>query len=134
MPTYEFACPAGHRFDKFYSKISDSVSELPCAECDATAVRQLSGGGGLIFKGSGFYITDYGKDGKKPAASGKTDATKGAGEGSSSGGEKGGGESARRESGSGEGAGAASTKKSESGGSGSGPAPKGGASGGSSSE
>jgi predicted nucleic acid-binding Zn ribbon protein len=29
------------------------------------AVRQLSGGAGLLFKGSGFYITDYGKDGKK---------------------------------------------------------------------
>jgi len=65
MPTYEFACPNGHRFDKFYRKMSDSVSELPCPVCGAVAQRQVSGGAGLLFKGSGFYITDYGKDGKK---------------------------------------------------------------------
>ena len=71
MPTYEFRCPAGHDFERFYSKISDSVSETPCPECGAVAVRRISGGAGLLFKGSGFYITDYGKDGKKdqkPAA------------------------------------------------------------------
>ncbi len=80
MPTYEFACPAGHRFDHFVRKISESVAELPCPECGATAARQLSGGAGLIFKGSGFYITDYGKDGKKsPVAPAKTgDRTEGA--------------------------------------------------------
>ena len=81
MPTYEFRCPAGHDFERFYSKISDSVSETPCPECGAVAVRRISGGAGLLFKGSGFYITDYGKDGKKdqkPAApkSGGGDAAK----------------------------------------------------------
>ena len=65
MPTYEFACPNGHRFDKFYRKMSDGVSELPCPVCGAVAQRKVSGGAGLVFKGSGFYITDYGKDGKK---------------------------------------------------------------------
>ncbi|MGH7626557.1 MAG: FmdB family zinc ribbon protein [Gemmatimonadaceae bacterium] len=65
MPTYEFACPNGHNFDKFYRKMSDSVSELPCPVCGAVALRKVSGGAGLVFKGSGFYITDYGKDGKK---------------------------------------------------------------------
>jgi predicted nucleic acid-binding Zn ribbon protein len=34
--------------------------------CGKTATRQISGGAGLVFKGSGFYITDYGKDGKGP--------------------------------------------------------------------
>ncbi len=81
MPTYEFACPSGHRFDHFVRKISESVAELPCPECGATATRQLSAGAGLIFKGSGFYITDYGKDGKKspvaPASTGeKSDGAK----------------------------------------------------------
>ena len=65
MPTYEYVCPDGHSFDKFFRKMSDSVSELPCTVCDKVATRQISGGIGLLFKGSGFYITDYGKDGKK---------------------------------------------------------------------
>lgn len=65
MPTYEFACPNGHHFDKFFRRISSAASELPCPQCGLTAERQISGGAGLLFKGSGFYITDYGKDGKK---------------------------------------------------------------------
>ena len=77
MPTYEFRCPAGHDFERFYGKISDAPSETPCPECGAVAERRISGGAGLLFKGSGFYITDYGKDGKKdqkPAA--KSDGAK----------------------------------------------------------
>jgi putative FmdB family regulatory protein len=65
MPTYEFTCPAGHQFEKFYRKISDAVAELPCPACGQLATRKVSGGAGLVFKGSGFYITDYGKDGRK---------------------------------------------------------------------
>lgn len=65
MPTYEYRCPAGHDFEKFVLKISDAQGTLPCPSCGAEAERQLSAGGGLLFKGSGFYITDYGKDGKK---------------------------------------------------------------------
>ena len=37
-----------------------------CPVCGKPAVRKISGGAGLVFKGSGFYITDYGKDGKGP--------------------------------------------------------------------
>ncbi|MBM3898614.1 MAG: zinc ribbon domain-containing protein [Gemmatimonadetes bacterium] len=65
MPTYEYRCPAGHDFEKFVLKISDAQGTLPCPNCGVDAERQLSAGGGLLFKGSGFYITDYGKDGKK---------------------------------------------------------------------
>lgn len=76
MPTYEFACPTGHRFDRFFRKMSESVPTLPCPECGAEATRQLSGGAGLIFRGSGFYITDYGKDGKKSSTPlGKSEAS-----------------------------------------------------------
>jgi putative FmdB family regulatory protein len=86
MPTYEFVCPDGHTFDKFYRKISDAVSELPCTVCGKAATRKISGGAGLHFKGSGFYITDYGKDGKKgaptaPSASTGGDGAKGSGDG-----------------------------------------------------
>jgi len=65
MPTYEYRCPLGHTFDHFFSKISDAESTRPCPVCGQTAERILSAGAGLVFKGSGFYITDYGKDGKK---------------------------------------------------------------------
>lgn len=65
MPTYEFTCPNGHDFEKFFRTISSGESELPCPVCGAIAERKISAGAGLMFKGSGFYITDYGKDGKK---------------------------------------------------------------------
>ena len=68
MPTYEFRCPDGHEFERFYRKISDAVAELPCPECGKPATRQLSGGAGLVFKGSGFYLTDYGKNAHRKAA------------------------------------------------------------------
>ena len=65
MPTYEFTCPDGHDFEKFFRTISGGASELPCPVCGLIATRKISAGAGLMFKGSGFYITDYGKDGKK---------------------------------------------------------------------
>jgi putative FmdB family regulatory protein len=65
MPTYEYRCPAGHQFEHFFSTIRGSKEVMPCPECSQDAQRLVSGGAGLLFKGSGFYITDYGKDGKK---------------------------------------------------------------------
>lgn len=65
MPTYEFRCPKGHDFEQFYRSIGSAPAEVACPVCGSIAERQLSAGGGLVFKGSGFYITDYGKDGKK---------------------------------------------------------------------
>ena len=68
MPTYEFRCPDGHQFEKFYRKISDAAMEVPCPECGKPATRLVSGGAGLLFKGSGFYLTDYGKNAHRKAA------------------------------------------------------------------
>ena len=82
MPTYEFRCPNGHDFEKFYRKISDAASELPCPECGAEAPRRVSGGAGFLFKGSGFYLTDYGKDAhRKKAPTGPSKEESKAGEG-----------------------------------------------------
>ena len=64
MPTYEFRCPDGTLIERIY-KISEVPAEIPSPNGDGMAVRIISGGAALLFKGSGFYITDYGKDGKK---------------------------------------------------------------------
>jgi putative FmdB family regulatory protein len=64
MPTYEYECPEGHRFEKF-QKMTDKP-RAKCPTCGKAATRKISGGAALVFKGTGFYITDYGKDGKGP--------------------------------------------------------------------
>src|SRR5215510_3615366 len=74
MPTYEFRCADGHIFDRFYRKISDAPSEVSCPECGKPATRQLSAGAGLLFKGSGFYLTDYGKNAHRESGTAKRDA------------------------------------------------------------
>jgi len=64
MPTYEFRCPDGTIIERIF-KISEVPAEIPSPNGDGMATRIISGGAALLFKGSGFYITDYGKDGKK---------------------------------------------------------------------
>jgi putative FmdB family regulatory protein len=64
MPTYEYKCPKGHVFEKFYPTINNKRTAT-CPTCGKKAERQLSGGTGLVFKGSGFYITDYKRAGEK---------------------------------------------------------------------
>ncbi len=69
MPTYEYRCPeCGNEFEKFGKMSDPPVAECPA--CHAEAIRRISGGAGLVFKGSGFYITDYRGDGYKKAAEG----------------------------------------------------------------
>jgi putative FmdB family regulatory protein len=72
MPTYEYRCPKGHEFDLF-QRMSDEP-RTACPECGKIAGRLLSGGAGLIFKGEGFYITDYRSDEYKKAASSDKEA------------------------------------------------------------
>jgi putative FmdB family regulatory protein len=59
MPTYDYRCEScGHTFDAF-QKMSDPVL-VECPECGEPKLRRLIGSGaGIIFKGSGFYETDY---------------------------------------------------------------------------
>lgn len=68
MPTYEYKCEScGHQFEKFSPKITDT-STVACPKCGGIAERLISGGAGLLFKGSGFYITDYRSQSYKEAA------------------------------------------------------------------
>ena len=63
MPTYDYLCiSCTHQFEHFQSMSDDPLTECPI--CGSKVRRLVSGGSGLIFKGSGFYITDY-KNGKK---------------------------------------------------------------------
>lgn len=81
MPTYTYACSkCGHSFDVFHAM--SATPKIKCEECGASAKKQLGTGAGFIFKGSGFYETDFkdkkGKPDKKeggeskPASSGET--------------------------------------------------------------
>ena len=84
MPTYEYRCPKGHDFEHFFRTISAAESRMNCPECGEMAERIMSGGTGLLFKGSGFYITDYGKDGKKDQRKPATESNKSESSGSGS--------------------------------------------------
>jgi putative FmdB family regulatory protein len=68
MPTYEYECDAcGHEFELFQS-ITDSVKRK-CPECGKLKLRRLFGtGGAIVFKGSGFYQTDYRSESYKKQA------------------------------------------------------------------
>jgi putative FmdB family regulatory protein len=68
MPTYEYKCEAcGHAFEKFQSIKAGPIRK--CPNCGKMKVKKLiSKGAGLIFKGSGFYITDYRSEGYKDQA------------------------------------------------------------------
>jgi putative FmdB family regulatory protein len=70
MPTYEYECPKGHHFEKFFPKVS-TQRHATCPTCGKRAERLISGGAGLVFKGSGFYITDYKRAGEKPKGEGE---------------------------------------------------------------
>ena len=67
MPTYEYRCKTcKHQFEKFQSIADSPLTE--CPKCGSFVERLISGGGGLLFHGSGFYITDYRSESYKQAA------------------------------------------------------------------
>lgn len=59
MPTYEYECQNCEEKFEVFQKMSESPLDLRCIKCGWQVRRLFSPGGGLIFKGSGFYITDY---------------------------------------------------------------------------
>jgi putative FmdB family regulatory protein len=75
MPTYEYVCEkCGHQFEKVQSMSAKPLTTCPPDACPSKkwakghVKRAISGGAGLIFKGSGFYITDYRSEKYKEAA------------------------------------------------------------------
>jgi putative FmdB family regulatory protein len=67
MPTYDYKCPGcGTVFERVQKMKDPHVAK--CPKCGAKAERQLSGGHGIVFKGSGFYETDYKRAGEKRAS------------------------------------------------------------------
>lgn len=90
MPTYEYECPKCRKtFEIFQSMKDEPLKTCPNKKCKGKVKRLIGTGAGLIFKGSGFYITDYRSEGYKQAA--KKDSS--ASSSPSSGGESKGGES-----------------------------------------
>jgi putative FmdB family regulatory protein len=66
MPTYEYECTkCGHNFERFQQMIDKPVDK--CPKCGSKPKRLIGSGSGLIFKGPGFYATDYRKS-SKPSA------------------------------------------------------------------
>lgn len=76
MPTYEYKCDAcGHEFDELQSFSDEPLTK--CPKCKKKKLRRLFGtGASIIFKGSGFYETDYRSESYKSGAKAESDATK----------------------------------------------------------
>jgi len=76
MPTYDYRCAkCGHEFEKFQSMSASTLRK--CPECGKLALKRLIGtGAGVIFKGSGFYETDYRSESYKTAAKKETGSGK----------------------------------------------------------
>jgi putative FmdB family regulatory protein len=76
MPTYDYVCDAcNHRFEEIQSFSAEPLKV--CPSCGADQLRRLFGtGAAILFKGSGFYETDYRSDSYKTAAKTETDAAK----------------------------------------------------------
>ena len=63
MPTYEYECTHCSKVFDIFQKMTDEPLEV-CPKCGKKIKRLITGGSGVIFKGSGFYATDYRKSGK----------------------------------------------------------------------
>lgn len=73
MPTYEYRCPNGHRFEVFH-RMTDP-GPAGCEVCGAAPVEKVLYPAAIHFKGSGFYTTDYGRGGRKREKEGEPAST-----------------------------------------------------------
>ena len=79
MPTYDYACKeCGHKFEEFQSMTAPLLVE--CPQCGTASLQRLIGmGAGLLFKGSGFYLTDYKKSNASASSQQPSNAANGNG-------------------------------------------------------
>ena len=94
MPTYSYRCTkCGHEYDAFQSMKDDPHTD--CPECGGKIERLIGGGAGIVFKGSGFYVTDYkkssggGSEGSGKSGGGDSGKSSSGGSGSGSSGNSG---------------------------------------------
>jgi len=84
MPTYEYECTNCNKIFDIFQKMTDKPLEK-CPKCHKKITRLIGGGSGIIFKGPGFYATDYKKSsGRSSSSKGKTGACSSAKDGCSS--------------------------------------------------
>ncbi|MDH5716091.1 MAG: zinc ribbon domain-containing protein [Spirochaetia bacterium] len=75
MPTYDYKCKKCENvFEKFHSMTENP--KVLCSKCDSPAEKQIGAGSGIVFKGSGFYTTDYKKQNQCPKAESKSSSEK----------------------------------------------------------
>ncbi len=115
MPTYDYECDNGHRFEAFQSMKEDALTH--CVQCDATVRRRIGPGAGFIFKGGGFYQTENrSKDYKDKAKAESAASSSSGGESTKSSDAPAKDSSASKESGTTGGTGSSAPKKDASGG------------------
>jgi len=77
MPTYDYVCEkCGHEFEYFQSMNDEKLKDCPKEDCDGAVKRLLGTGAGIIFKGGGFYETDYRSESYKSGAKKESEAAK----------------------------------------------------------
>ncbi len=77
MPTYEYQCKkCGKRFEAFQSINEKPITKCPIKYCGGSVFRVISPGAGFLFKGSGFYETDYRSESYKKALDAEKETTK----------------------------------------------------------
>ena len=77
MPTYDYVCEkCGHSFEYVQSMNDEKLTDCPIEDCDGKVKRLLGTGAGIIFKGGGFYETDYRSDSYKSGAKKESEASK----------------------------------------------------------
>jgi len=80
MPNYDYRCQTcGYTFEVFQKMSDAKLEDCPQEGCDGKVKRLLGTGAGVIFKGSGFYQTDYRSDSYKKAAKGDSSSSKSSG-------------------------------------------------------
>ncbi|OHD55088.1 MAG: hypothetical protein A2Y33_03870 [Spirochaetes bacterium GWF1_51_8] len=74
MPNYDYRCTECGTVNEIFHKITEDP-EIKCPSCGSAMKRKISGGAGLMFKGSGYYVNDYKKSGAPSAASTESAST-----------------------------------------------------------